>query len=236
LDVTADVGVAHQVELEVSNRLTFFDEVATSDGERHLNFGALLGLEVGNLLDGQQLSGRLVAYDDPPFFKFASREILSDDRLFKVSVFLGVLGFLILVSISDDLDNEINCISCFELAVLGSSKVREVVIEVDEGVAIADLSQLLHLLLSPGEKLLAYVVFHVHEIGDLFNSSILLEHLYRVSVESWKLEQGALFAPHGLHNHLRELHGQESSLKEAISADDVDHSMHQFDCLLQHKV
>jgi len=104
LDVTADVGVAHEVELEVSNRLTFFDEIATSDGERHLDFGALLGLEVGNLLDGQQLSGRLVADDNPPFFKFASREILSDDRLFKVGIFLRVLGFLVLISISDDLE------------------------------------------------------------------------------------------------------------------------------------
>lgn len=125
-----------------------------------------------------------MAYHDPPIFKLASREELSNNWLVKVRVFFRVFRSLIFVSISYNLYDKVDRVASIELSLLTSTKVREVVLKVNKWVSVANLGKLFHLSLSSRKELLANIVLHIHEICNLFNSCFLLEHLDSIRVKA----------------------------------------------------
>ncbi len=79
----------------------------------------------------------------------------------------------------------------------------------------------------PFEQRLSFIVFHVHEVADGFDTCFLFNCLGKFFVHD--LEQGRISDPDALDDHLTQLHGQNDGLEESQGGNYVDEGMNQLE-------
>ncbi len=73
------------------------------------------------------------------------------------------------------------------------------------------------------QKSFSLFIFQVHEVSDGFESCLLLKRWGESFVHD--LEESGICDPHGLDEHLAELHGQYDWFKVTQRGDDIDKGM-----------
>ncbi len=90
--------------------------------------------------------------------------------------------------------------------------------QIHQWVPVAGIGDLFNVL--PFEQRLSFIIFHVHEVANGFETSFLLDCLGEFFVHD--LEEGGVSDPNALDDHLAELHGQYDGFEESQGGNDVD--------------
>ena len=173
LQIAAYVRITDQVHLKIGH--IFAIDLSLTNLEAQLSLHLSLSLEVSDLLDAKQPACLGVAHNDPPLFILLFREELSIHRLVK-----DLQSFLVIfIFFSHDCDCQINLFIERKGAnqIIFVSCLLSLELNLDERIAIANVGKASHLIFADWHKLVSLIVFHVHEVTDLFNSSFLLQCL-----------------------------------------------------------
>ena len=173
-----------------------------------------------------------VTNDDPPLFTLLLWIVLRKDWLVEDLESFSIRFIFILVSSQSDekFDGLIQAVSTYRVRLASSLSL---VLDLQQRVAIADIGQLGHLVIRDRNEFLANFVLHVHEVANLLNLRFSFELVHEFSIETRQLHERTLLRPHGLYDHLRKFHSQESCVEVAICADHIDHCMDQLHRFLQ---
>jgi len=177
LEVTADVGIANQVDLQIGRVPT---NLSLAHLEGKLSLDGYLSLEIGDLFDSEELASLRMAHDDPPFFALLLWVVLREDRFAKHFKCLGVIIFVALER-HEQLYSLFDRVFSDRVAI---SATRCLVFDLDHGVAVANFSELGHLVVRNRHQLVSLVVLHVHKVTDLLDAALLLQSLAHLSIEA----------------------------------------------------
>ena len=124
-----------------------------------------------------------MAYDDPPLFTLLFRVVLCEDRFVED---LQCLGIILFVSLQRDqkLDHLLQRVLA---NLILFCRTLGLVLYLDHGVPIADICNLLHLLVADRYQLGTCVIIHIHEVRDLLDASFRFESTDKLLIKTWQL-------------------------------------------------